>query len=63
MQTGGINESLIAGLQQAGYQGRVKVFDVNGFVPHQPTERALQKFCLDADSMRLKIKEMAEEKV
>lgn len=63
MQTGGINESLIAGLQQAGYQGRVKVFAVNGFVPHQPTERALQKFCLDADSMRLKIKEMADEKV
>lgn len=62
MQTGGINESFVAGLQQAGHRGSVQVFAINGFVPHQSTERALQRFCLDADSMYRIMKEMAEEK-
>ena len=61
MQSGGINETLLSGLTLHGFQGLVKVFAIQGFVPHQTTESALKKYHLDTDSMCSVVRSLAVE--
>ncbi|MBQ4155036.1 MAG: 1-deoxy-D-xylulose-5-phosphate synthase [Clostridia bacterium] len=50
--TGGINETILAGLSLNGFKGYAKVFAVNDeFVSQASVENQLKKYRLDADSM------------
>lgn len=59
IKSGGINESIISGLEALGYKGRVKVYAVdNEFVPQASVESQLKKYKLDTESIYEIIKEI-----
>ncbi len=58
IRSGGVNETICAGLAQRGFGGSVAVYAVeNEFIPHAPAASALKKYRLDADSMCRIVKE------
>ncbi len=63
VRSGGINETICTGLALAGCKASISVYAVNDeFIPHMSTQRTLEKYNLDADSMCRIVRETKEVK-